>query len=103
MLLGPARILVFLPVFRWIFLPDRRGLAGLHILIFVTAISLLENWNDRRINHLAAASDIALPVSMLLKTLKQFLDETGLRKSPGITKASCRRECYPQCQAAETA
>src|ERR1039458_3002509 len=33
-LLGPARILVFLPVFRRIFLPGPGRLAGLHILIF---------------------------------------------------------------------
>src|ERR1700678_3162172 len=79
-LLGPARILVFLPVFRWIFLPGPRRLAGLHILIFVTAITLLRNWNDRRINHLAAASGLALCFQMLAKTLEQFLNETGLRK-----------------------
>src|SRR5674536_220659 len=63
-LLGPARILVFLPVFRRIFLPGPWRLAGLHILIFVTAITLLGNWNDRRINHLAAASGVALRFQM---------------------------------------
>src|SRR5664279_6270941 len=58
-LLGPARILVFLPVFRRIFLPGPGRLAGLHILIFVTAITLFWNRNNRRINHLAAASGVA--------------------------------------------
>src|SRR5664279_2958492 len=58
-LLGPARILVFLPVFRRVFLPSPRRLAGLHILIFVATITLLGNRNNRRINHLAAASDVA--------------------------------------------
>src|ERR1700677_1200913 len=81
-LLGPARILVFLPVFRWIFLPGPGRLAGLHILIFVTAITLLRNWNDRRINHLAAASGVALCFQMLAKTLEQFLNETGLSEQP---------------------
>src|SRR4249920_2661287 len=79
-LLGPARILVFLPVFRRIFLPGRGCLAGLHILIFVPAITLLGYRNDRRINHLAAASGVALRFQMLAKTLEQFLNETGLRK-----------------------
>src|ERR1019366_1985593 len=79
-LLGPARILVFLPVFRRIFLPGPGRLAGLHILIFVTAITLLGNRNNRRINHLAAASDVALRFQMLAKTLEQFFNETGLRK-----------------------
>src|SRR5450756_2739765 len=79
-LLGPARILVFLPVFRRIFLPGPGRLAGLHILIFVTAITLLGNRNNRRINHLAAASDVAPRFQMLAKTLEQFLNQTGLRK-----------------------
>src|ERR1700677_1007721 len=81
-LLRPARILVFLPVFRRVFLPSLGRLAGLHILIFVTAITLLGNWNDRRINHLAAASGVALRFQMLAKTLEQFLNETGLSEQP---------------------
>src|ERR1700683_4541379 len=40
-LLGPARILVFLPVFRRVLLPFLRGLADLHSLILFTAIALL--------------------------------------------------------------
>jgi hypothetical protein len=71
---------VFLPVFRRIFPPGPGRLAGLHILIFVTTITLLGNWNDRRMNHLAAASGVALRFQMLAKTLEQFLNETGLRK-----------------------
>src|ERR1035441_5286240 len=68
-LLGPARILVFLPVFRRIFLPGPGRLAGLHILIFVTTITLFGNRNNRRINHLVAASGVALRFQMLAKTL----------------------------------
>src|SRR5674476_622967 len=79
-LLGPARILVFLPVFRRIFLPGPGRLAGLHILIFVTAITLLGHRNNRRITHLAAASDVAPRFQMLAKTLEQFLNQTGRRK-----------------------
>src|SRR5664280_2566209 len=79
-LLGPARILVFLPVFRRVFLPRPRRLAGLHVIIFVATITLFGNRHDRGINHLAAASDVALRFQMLAKTLEQFLDQTGLRK-----------------------
>src|SRR3954462_14989519 len=54
-LLGPARILVFLPVFRRVLLPSLRRFAGLYVLILVPAIPLLGNRNDRGINHLTAA------------------------------------------------
>src|SRR5580700_9384161 len=40
MLLGPARILVFLPVFRRALLPRLRRLADLHVVILVAAIAL---------------------------------------------------------------
>src|SRR5450759_1359151 len=56
-LLGPARILVFLPVLRRVSLPSLRRIAGLHVIIFVATITLFGN---RGINHLAAASDVAL-------------------------------------------
>src|SRR4051812_30729508 len=79
-LLGPARILVFLPVFRRVLLPSLRRLAGLHLLILVAGISLLGNRNDRRINHLAAARHVALRFQMLAKTLEQLLNQTGLAK-----------------------
>src|SRR5271170_4818047 len=60
MLLGPARILVFLPVFRRVLLPRLRRLAGFHLLILVTAITLLGNRNYRGINHLAATRNVTL-------------------------------------------
>src|SRR5215470_6487065 len=53
-LLGPARVLVFLPVFRRVLLPRLRRLASLHLVILVAAIALLGNRYDRGINHLAA-------------------------------------------------
>src|SRR5450756_1013347 len=67
-LLGPARILVFLPVFRRVFLPSLGRLASLHVRIFVAAITLFRNRNNRRINHLAAASHVT-PVSYTHLTL----------------------------------
>src|SRR5258705_651544 len=79
-LFGPARILVFLPAFRRALLPIPRRLAGLTAIIFFPTITLFGNRHDRGINHLAAASDVALRFQMLAKTLEQVLDQTGLRK-----------------------
>src|SRR5580700_22382 len=53
-LLGPARVLVFLPVLRRVLLPRFRRLASLHLVILIAAIALLGNRHDRGINHLAA-------------------------------------------------
>src|SRR5580704_9222600 len=66
-LLGPARVLVFLPVFCRVLLPCCRRLAGLHLIILVAAIALFGNWHDRGINHLAAAGNVALRLQMLAK------------------------------------
>src|ERR1700759_4781007 len=79
-LLGPARILVFLPVFRRVLLPSRGRLASLHLLILVAAIALLGNRHDRGINHLAATRNVALGLQMLAKALKQLFNQTGLLK-----------------------
>src|SRR5580704_16033817 len=53
-LLGPARVLVLLPVPRRVLHPRLRRLASLHLVILVAAIALLGNRHDRGINHLAA-------------------------------------------------
>src|ERR1700674_481049 len=66
-LLGPARVLVFLPVFRRVLLPRLRRLADLHVVIPVAAIALFGNRHDRGINHLAAARNVALRLQMLAK------------------------------------
>src|SRR6476660_291314 len=66
-LLGPARVLVFLPVFRRVLLPRLRRLASLHLVILVAAIALLGNRHDRGINHLAATRNVALGLQMLAK------------------------------------
>src|SRR5580692_3300140 len=68
-LLGPARVLVFLPVFRRVLLPRLRRLASLHLVILVAAIALLGNRHDRGINHLAATRNVALGLQMLAKAL----------------------------------
>src|ERR1039458_6381685 len=76
-LLGPACILVFLPVFRGLLLPFLWCLAGLHGLILFAAITLLGNRHDRGINHLAATGNVALRLQMPGKALEQLLDQTG--------------------------
>src|ERR1022692_675633 len=48
-LLGPARILVFLPVFRGVLLPFFWCLAALHGLLLCAAITLLGNRHNRGI------------------------------------------------------
>src|SRR5580700_9680673 len=47
-LLGPARVLVFLPVLRRVLLPRLRRLASLHLVILVAAIALLGKRTRRR-------------------------------------------------------
>src|SRR5215831_4238644 len=69
-LLGPARILVFLPVFRRVLLPSRGRLASLHLLILVPTITLLGNRNNRRIYYLAAARNVAFRLQMLAKAIE---------------------------------
>src|ERR1700693_3577153 len=79
-LLGPARVFVFLPVFRRVLLPRLRYLASLHLVILVAAIALLGNRHDRGINHLAATRNVALGLQMLAKALEQLLNQPGFRK-----------------------
>src|SRR5215813_8227157 len=64
-LLGPARILVFLSVFRRVLVPCLWCLAGLHGLVLFTAVALLGYRHDRGINHLATARNVALRLQML--------------------------------------
>src|SRR5664279_1991693 len=76
--LGPACILVFLPVFRGLLLPFLWCLAGLHGVILLAAITLLGNRLDRGINHLAATGNVVLRLQMPAKALEQLLDQPGL-------------------------
>src|SRR5580693_8424078 len=78
--LGPARILVFLPVLGRILLPLLRRLADLYGLILFAAVALLGHRHDRGINHLAATRNIALRLQMMAKALEQSLDQAGLRQ-----------------------
>src|SRR3984893_12238210 len=77
---GPARILVFLPVFRHALLPRLRRLADLHVVILVAAIALFGNRHDRGVNHLAAARNVALRLQMLAKARNHRPNQPALRK-----------------------
>src|ERR1700688_3971254 len=79
-LLGPARVLVFLPVFRRPLLPRLRRLADLHVLILGASVALLGDPHDRGVTHLAPACYVPLRLKMLAKALEQLLNQTGLRK-----------------------
>src|SRR3954466_5100968 len=93
-LLGPARILVFLPAFRRVQLPSLRRFAGLYVLILVPVIPLLGNPNHPGITHLAAARNVAFRFQMVAKALEQLLNQTGFRK---------RFAEQPQCRAVRNA
>src|SRR5579864_7314268 len=70
-LLGPARILVFLPVFRRVLLPRLGRLAPLHVFILVLASALLNILYDRSSSQRTAAPYIAMCVQRFAKTRKQ--------------------------------
>jgi hypothetical protein len=76
-LLGPARILVFLPVFGRVLLPCLRRPPAF-TASFSAAVTLLGNRHDRGIDHLAAARNVALRLQMLAEVLEQLLNQTGL-------------------------
>jgi len=79
-LLGPARILVFLPVFSTD-LSSRPGrLAGLHILHF--RHGYYAAWEPEQSSHQPSGRRERCSPSLpnAAKTLEQFLNETGLRK-----------------------
>src|SRR5271169_6942515 len=79
-LLGPACILVFLPVLGRVLLPLLRSLAGLHRLILFAAVALLGHRHHRGVDHLAATRNVALRLQMLAKALEQSLNQAGLRQ-----------------------
>ena len=79
-LLGPARVLVLLPVFRGFLRPVLGRLAGLDRFVLVARVALLGHRHDRGVDHLPAARDIALGLQMLAEALEQRLDQPGFRK-----------------------
>src|SRR3546814_9192723 len=60
MLLGPARILVFLSVLCRFLLPLKRGLARLYCRIILARVTLARRGNNGRVNDLSAHRQITL-------------------------------------------
>src|SRR3974390_3759576 len=67
MLLGPARILVLLPVFGWLLLPRLVLLATFDCLVLLARVPLFGHGHNGGINDLSAARDIALRAEMLVE------------------------------------
>src|SRR5580658_7407469 len=86
--LGPARILVFLPVLGRILLPLLRRLADLYGLILFAAVALLGHRHDRGINHLAATRNIALRLQMMAMTSIRLRPALLLFSSAGVSTAA---------------
>src|ERR1700675_234727 len=103
-LLGPARVLVFLPVFPRVLLPRLQRLAGLHVVILVAAIALFGNRYDRGINHLAATRNVAFASKCFGQSARTASQsDRPPQASLGTATTSCRPECRPRCRAPETA
>ena len=79
-LLGPARILVLLPIFRGLLLPVLGCLAGLDRLVLLARVALLGHRHDRRVDYLPPARDITLGLQMPTELLEQLLDQPGFRQ-----------------------
>src|SRR5262245_7203489 len=75
MLLGPARVAVFLAQLRRLLLPLHRRLPGLDGFVLVTAVALLRHRHNRGINHLSAPRNVTLRLQMLVKAIEQLLDQ----------------------------
>jgi hypothetical protein len=80
MLLGPTRVFIFLAVLRRFPLPLRRRIAALDGLVLLARIALLRHRHNARIHDLPAARDVALRVEMLVKLIKQRLDQPDPRQ-----------------------
>src|SRR5215470_17474478 len=78
MLLGPARILVFLSVLRRLLLPILRRLATLDRLVLLARVALSGHRHDAGIDDLTTASDVPLRTEMLVEPIKQLLDQASL-------------------------
>src|SRR5674476_334593 len=78
MLLGPARILVLLPVFGWLLLPRLGRLATLDRLVLLARVPLFGHAHNGGINDLSTARDIALRAEMLVEAIEQLFNDAGL-------------------------
>ncbi len=69
-LLGPARILVLLPVFRGLPRPILGRLARLDRFVLLARVALLGHRYDGRVDHLTTARNIALGFQMLAEAFE---------------------------------
>src|SRR5450755_822225 len=73
-LLGPARVLVLLPVSRGFLCQRLRRLASLHRFVLLFGVAVLRDRHDRGVDHLAAARDVAFGFKVVTETREQLLD-----------------------------
>src|SRR6516225_1789222 len=102
-LLGPARVLVFLPVFRRVLLPRLRCLASLHLVIrrgYCAAWEPARSWHQPSGRH---AQCSPWPPNAGQSAQTAFQPDRPSQASPGTATTSCRPECRPRCRAPETA
>src|SRR5258706_1669813 len=79
-LLRPARVLVLLGILGGLLLPSLGRLAGLDRLVLLLGVTLLGHRHNCGVNDLSAARNVALGLEMLAETLKQLVDQPGLRQ-----------------------
>src|SRR3974377_2222443 len=78
MLLGPARILVLLPVFGWLLLPGLGCLATLDRLVLLPRVPLFGHRHDGGIDDMSAARNVALRAEMLVEAIEQLFNNASL-------------------------
>src|SRR3546814_18085438 len=90
MLLGPARILVFLSVLCRFLLPLKRGLARLYCRIILARVTLARRGNHGRVNDLSAHRQITLGLEIAVKLIEQPFD-----RARQIGRETCRDRVCP--------
>src|SRR6187401_3621357 len=78
MLLGPARIAVLLPQLAGLLLPPRWCAPSLQLGVLLTTVPLRRHRHDTGIDDLPATRHVALDRKMLVETVKQLFDQSGL-------------------------
>ena len=77
-LLGPARILVLLPVFSRLLLPRIRRLDTLDRLVLLSRVPLFGHGHDGGIVDLSAARGVAPRAEILVEVIEQFFNDVSL-------------------------
>ena len=77
-LLGPACVLILLPVLGRFLLPRRGGSATLDCLVFLARVPLCGHLHDGGIDDLTAAGDIAIRLEILVEAIEQPFNDASL-------------------------